>query len=154
VNWFEAMAFCRWAERRLPTELEWEAAATGTPNGDGFTRRAFPWGSAAPTPAVANLGGMSGGCADASALSAGDSPLGCRQMIGNCWEWTADTFGPFPGFEPDMYADYSQPLFGTTKVLKGGCWVTQPRLIRSAWRNFYEPDRRDVWAGFRTCAIR
>jgi iron(II)-dependent oxidoreductase len=151
VNHYEAQAYCRWAGRRLPTELEWEVAASGEPGGG---KRAYPWGSEAPTAAVANVGGLAGGCADAGALPAGDSPFGCRQMIGNSWEWTSDTFEPFPGFEPDMYADYSQPLFGNTKVLKGGCWVTQPRLIRTAWRNYYERDRSDVWAGFRTCAPR
>ena len=89
---------------------------------------------------------------DVGALPAGDSAFGCRQMIGNVWEWTADPFQPYPGFVPDMYADYSQPGFGTHKVLRGGCWVTRGRLLRNAWRNFYPPDRRDVWAGFRTCA--
>jgi iron(II)-dependent oxidoreductase len=72
-------------------------------------------------------------------------------MIGNVWEWTASPFEPYPGFVPDPYDDYSQPWFGTRKVLRGGCWVTRSRLLRNAWRNFYTPDRRDVWAGFRTC---
>ena len=73
-------------------------------------------------------------------------------MIGNVWEWTEDTFRPYPDFRADMYKEYSQPLFGETKVLRGGAWTTQPALIRGTWRNYYRPDRRDVWAGFRTCA--
>ncbi len=91
------------------------------------------------------------GAVDVGALSAGDGAFGCRQMIGNVWEWTASDFGPYPGFEIDPYREYSQPWFGTHKVLRGGAWPTQPRLLRNTWRNFYTPDRRDVWAGFRTC---
>jgi len=68
------------------------------------------------------------------------------------WEWTSTMFGPYPGFERDPYKEYSEPWFGDHRVLRGGCYVTQPRLLRPTWRNFYTPDRRDVWAGFRTCA--
>jgi iron(II)-dependent oxidoreductase len=73
-------------------------------------------------------------------------------MIGNVWEWTASDFLPYPGFVADPYKAYSEPWFGTHKVLRGGCWTTRSLLIRNTWRNFYTPDRRDVWAGFRTCA--
>lgn len=103
VSWFEAEAFCRWAQRRLPTEAEWEAAA-----------------------------------------------LPANGLV---WEWTADVFEPFPGFSVDPYQDYSRPWFGTHQVLKGGSWVTRARLMRPAYRNFYTPDRRDVFAGLRTCAL-
>jgi gamma-glutamyl hercynylcysteine S-oxide synthase len=150
VSWYEAEAYCRWAGRRLPTEAEWEMAAS---LGDGAAKRRFPWGDAAPTSERANLDGGALGCLPADDLPAGDSALGCRQMIGNVWEWTANTFGPYPGFTPDMYRDYSEPWFGTHKVLRGGCWATRSRLLRNTWRNFYPPDRRDVWAGFRTCAL-
>ena len=74
-------------------------------------------------------------------------------MIGNVWEWTASDFVPYPGFVADPYREYSQPWFGTHKVLRGGAWMTRARLLRNTWRNFYQPDRRDVWAGFRTCAL-
>jgi iron(II)-dependent oxidoreductase len=72
-------------------------------------------------------------------------------MIGNVWEWTQSDFLPYPGFLADPYKEYSAPWFGTHKVLRGGCWATRSRLIRATWRNFYRPDRRDVFAGFRTC---
>jgi len=68
-------------------------------------------------------------------------------------EWTALTFDPFPGFSPDAYEDYSAPWFGTRKVLRGGCWATSTRIARPAYRNFFTPDRSDVIAGFRTCAL-
>lgn len=68
------------------------------------------------------------------------------------WEWTATRFQPYPGFVPDPYKEYSMPWFDTHYVLRGGAHVTQARLLRDTWRNFYLPDRRDVLAGFRTCA--
>jgi iron(II)-dependent oxidoreductase len=157
VNWFEARAYCRWAGRRLPTELEWEVAAAGQPTADGRalipTKRRYPWGDAPPDPTRANLDGRALGTIDVGALAAGDSAFGCRQMIGNAWEWTDTTFGPYPGFSPDMYQEYSQPLFGSTRVLRGGAWATRTRLIRNTWRNYYGPERNDVLAGFRTCAL-
>src|SRR5262245_60147605 len=149
VNWYEAEAYCRWAGRRLPTEAEWEAAASGPP--EGGRKRRFPWGDDAPTPGRANLDGRSPGCVGVAALPAGDSPCGCRQLFGNVWEWTADPFLPYPGFVPDPYREYSAPWFGDHKVLRGGCWATRGRLLRNTWRNFYRPERRDVFAGFRTC---
>ena len=157
VNWYEADAYCRWAGRRLPTEAEWEFSASGEltaePQGKKDQKRAFPWGDDPPTPESANLDWRAMGCVPVDALPAGDSAFGCRQMIGNVWEWTATDFGPYPGFAPGPYKEYSQPWFGDHKVLRGGCWVTRSRLIRNAYRNFYTPDRRDVWAGFRTCAL-
>jgi len=156
VNWYEADAFCRWAGRRLPTEVEWEAAAAEPQDSGehlGSRKRRFPWGDTFPTLNHANLNGLASGCIDVDELPDGDSALGCRQMIGNVWEWTASDFLPYPGFVVDPYKEYSQPWFKTHKVLRGGCWATQARLLRNSWRNFYTPDRRDVWAGFRTCAM-
>ena len=111
----------------------------------------FPWGDDPPNETRARLDGYHLGCCDVAELPAGDSHFGCRQLIGNVWEWTASDFLPYPGFVADPYRDYSQPWFGTHKVLRGGAWMTRSRLIRNTWRNFYQPDRRDVWAGFRTC---
>ncbi|HKY06863.1 MAG TPA: selenoneine synthase SenA, partial [Candidatus Binatia bacterium] len=156
VSWYEAQAFCRWAGRRLPTEVEWEVAAAGELAPDGTLssarRRHYPWGDDTPTAETANLDWRAGGAVEVGAYAGGDSAFGCRQMVGNLWEWTATDFQPYPGFSPDPYKEYSQPWFGTHKVLRGGCWATSSLLIRNTWRNFYTPDRRDVWAGFRTCA--
>jgi iron(II)-dependent oxidoreductase len=152
VNWHEAAAWCRWAGRRLPTEAEWEFAAATVPGMPGIKRR-YPWGEAAPAAETANLYGTAGRCVPVGACAAGDSAWGLRQMIGNVWEWTADWFRPYPGFVCDPYAEYSAPWFGNHKVLRGGCHATGASLIRNTWRNFYMPDRRDVFAGFRTCAI-
>ncbi|MEE8178288.1 MAG: selenoneine synthase SenA [Acidobacteriota bacterium] len=155
VNWYEAEAYCRWAGCRLPTEAEWELAAAAEPASGGISefRRRYPWGDDPPTPERAHLDALSIGCLPVAALAAGDSAFGCRQMIGNVWEWTATDFQPYPGFVVDPYKEYSQPWFTPAyKVLRGGSWATRSRLIRNTWRSFYTKDRRDVFAGFRTCA--
>jgi iron(II)-dependent oxidoreductase len=148
VSWYEAEAYCRFAGRRLPTEVEWEFAATWDPRTG--RKRSFPWGEAPWRSQLANLDNAAP--ASVHAYPAGESPYGLRQMIGNVWEWTASTFLPYPGFLRDPYAEYSVPWFGTHKVLRGGSFATPPRIARPTFRNFYTPDRADVFAGFRTCA--
>jgi ergothioneine biosynthesis protein EgtB len=156
VSWYEADAYSCWANRRLPTEAEWEMAASAEPASDGRSlagrKRTFPWGEAPPSAERANLDWRAMGCLSANALPASDSAFGCRQMIGNVWEWVATDFGPYPGFVAGPYKEYSAPWFGDHKVLRGGCWTTRSSMIRNTYRNFYKPDRRDVFAGFRTCA--
>jgi iron(II)-dependent oxidoreductase len=156
VNWHEAKAWCKWANRRLPTEAEWEAAALGEPSANGnqmaSQKRTYPWGDEAPQAHHANQDGRALGCLDVAACAAGDSAFGCRQMMGNVWEWTSSIFTPYTGFSPDAYKDYSQPVFDQTKVLKGGAWATRSRMLTGRHRNFFTADRRDVMAGFRTCA--
>ena len=147
VSWHEARAYCRYANRRLPSEAEWEFAASWDA---GARKRLYPWGSQLPDAARANL--ESADLMSVEACSSGDTASGCRQMIGNVWEWTSSTFYPYPGFAIDPYKEYSEPWFGTHKVLRGGSFATTRRLIRNTWRNFYTPDRYDVFAGFRTCA--
>lgn len=151
INWFEANAWCNWAGRRLPSEAEWELAASGSPQNIN-EKRLYPWGDSPPTEKNANMDSRAMGTINVNALAEGDSAFGCRQMLGNTWEWVADTFNPYPGFVADMYEDYSQPLFGNTKVLRGGAWTTRSRMIRNTWRTYYGPDRNDVFAGFRSCA--
>jgi iron(II)-dependent oxidoreductase len=149
VNWHEAQAYCRFAGRRLPTEAEWEFAAAWD---SGLRKKRFyPWGAESPDSGRANLEGA--GTVDVGNLADGDAASGCRQMLGNVWEWTASAFEPYPGFVIDPYKEYSEPWFGTHKVLRGGSFTTPRRLIRNTWRNFYTPERYDIFAGFRTCAV-
>lgn len=72
---------------------------------------------------------------------------------GEVWEWTGTTFQPYPGFRADPYRDYSQPWFGTHKVLRGASFATRSRLKSPRFRNFYLPGRDDIFCGFRTCAL-
>ena len=157
VNWHEANAYCNWSNRRLPTEKEWEMAASAERSANRLNvaehKRRYPWGSDSPTLVRANLDWRAMGCVPSDALPAGDSAFGCRQMIGNVWEWTASDFLPYPGFVAGPYQEYSKPWFENHKVLRGGCWATRSSIIHNCYRNFYTPDRCDVWAGFRTCAV-
>jgi iron(II)-dependent oxidoreductase len=75
-----------------------------------------------------------------------------RFSWGQAWEWTASAFEPYPGFKPHPYRDYSAPWFGTRTVLRGACPATSPALAHPRYRNFFEPHRTDVFAGFRSCA--
>jgi len=157
VNWYEARAWCCWAKRRLPTEAEWEAAALGEADHArcrlSERKRLWPWGDAPVSPERANIGFAFNGPLDVGDCAMGDSAFGCRQMTGNVWEWTASDFVPFAGFAADPYADYSQPWFHTRKVLRGGSFASSARIARPGYRNFFTPERNDVIAGFRTCAL-
>ena len=72
---------------------------------------------------------------------------------GQIWEWTTSVFAPYSGFSPARYREYSEPWFHTHQVLKGGSFVTHRRLKYPQYRNFYTKERRDMFCGFRTCAI-
>ena len=71
---------------------------------------------------------------------------------GEVWEWTSSSFEPYPGFTPHPYRDYSQPWFGSRRVLRGASGATSPWLAHTRYRNFFEPGRSDIFAGFRSCA--
>jgi iron(II)-dependent oxidoreductase len=147
VNAHEAQAYCRSVGRRLPSEAEWEfAARAGLAAGEDR----FPWGREPASPGAVNLDATYGGPVSADALPAADTRRGLRQMIGNVWEWTSTPFEPYPAFAPDPYQEYSQPWFHDHRVLRGGCFATRSRLVHNRWRNFYTPERYDIFAGFRT----
>jgi iron(II)-dependent oxidoreductase len=149
VCWFEADAYARWAGKRLPTEAEWEKAASWAPDG---VKRRWPWGSGEPTPARANLDGRHFRPAPVGAYPDGVSAYGCHQMVGDVWEWTSSDFEPYPGFATFPYREYSEVFFGSGyKVLRGGSWATSPLAVRTTFRNWDYAVRRQIFAGFR-CA--
>ncbi len=151
VSYYEAEAFARWAGKRLPTEAEWEVAATW----DSRARRArqFPWGDAPATPELANIDQLAFATAPVGAFPRNVSPLGCYGMIGDVWEWTSSDFGPYPGFAAFPYREYSEAFFGPEyKVLRGGSWATRPGTVRATFRNWDYPQRRQIFSGFRCAA--
>ncbi len=150
VCWYEAEAFARFAGKRLPTEVEGEAAASWDP-ATGRKRR-FPWGDEPATHELANVDQLGFGTAPVGGYPRNVSPIGCRGMIGDVWEWTASDFQPWPGFEAFPYKEYSEVFFGDEyKVLRGGSWATRPGAVRNTFRNWDYPIRRQIFSGFR-CA--
>ncbi len=148
VCYYEAEAFAAWSHARLPTEIEWEKACAWDPVRE--SRRAWPWGSQAPTEAVANLGGLGLRPAPVGAFPASASAYGAEQMIGDVWEWTSSDFAPWPGFTPMIYRAYSEPFFGGDfKVLRGGSWAVAASTIRPSFRNWDYPIRRQIFTGVR-----
>ena len=149
VSWFEADAFARAHDARLPTEAEWEKAATWD-RADAKARR-YPWGTRAPVPGLhANLDQLGGGTAPAGAYPAGASPYGCLGMIGDVWEWTSTRFDGYPGFVAYPYREYSEVFFGSKyRILRGGSWATRTSVATPTFRNWDYPQRRQIFAGIR-----
>ena len=149
VCWYEADAFARWAGKRLPTEAEWEKAASFDPVTQ--TKRRYPWGQTFEE-GRANLGQIHFGPSEAGAYPDGTAPSGAHQMLGDVWEWTSSDFRAYPGFAAFPYPEYSLIHYGNDyKVLRGGSWATHPSAIRTTFRNWDYPIRRQIFAGFR-CA--
>jgi iron(II)-dependent oxidoreductase len=171
VCWYEADAFARWAGKRLPTETEWEYAASWGPDA---VKRRYPWGDTDPDDARANLGQTRSGPVATDSRPGGASAWGVEQMVGDVWEWTSSDFTGYPGFQSFPYREYSEVFFPDSedpppssehpspaseyplpaseyKVLRGGSWATHPSALRTTFRNWDYPIRRQIFSGFR-CA--
>ncbi len=149
VSWFEADAFARARGVRLPTEIEWEKAATW--DQQTASARPYPWGEDPPLPSIhANVDHQVCGAGPVGAYPAGASPCGCLGMIGDVWEWTASELAGYPGFSPYPYREYSEVFFGPEhRVLRGGSWATRARTATATFRNWDYPERRQIFAGIR-----
>lgn len=129
VSWFEAEAFARAHDARLPSEAEWERAAT--------------WDQRTNAP------GRSGAHSGPGSFDARATPVEFAQ-VGRVWEWTASAFGGYPGFVAHPYREYSEVFFGDRyRVLRGGSWATSPRVKTLTFRNWDLPQRRQIFAGVR-----
>jgi gamma-glutamyl hercynylcysteine S-oxide synthase len=151
ISWFEADAFARAHEARLPSEAEWEKAAAWEQ--ETSTALPFPWGDVAPDGEHANLDQLAFGTAPVGAFPAGEAPSGCLGMLGDVWEWTSTDFRGYPGFVAHPYREYSEVFFdGGYKVLRGGSWATRRRVATPTFRNWDLPSRRQIFAGLRLAA--
>lgn len=151
VSWYEAEAYSRFVGKRLPTEAEWEKAASWDPK--ALYRRPYPWGDVEPTFEYCNCDNVEGQTTPVNAYPTGQSAYGMYDALGNVWEWTASWFHAYPGFQSYPYIGYSQIYFDNQHcVLKGGSWATRPWALRSSFRNWYYPSVRQIFAGFRCAA--
>ncbi|MEO0869428.1 MAG: SUMF1/EgtB/PvdO family nonheme iron enzyme [Cyanobacteria bacterium J06642_11] len=142
VNWYEASAYARFREQRLPTEAEWSRAAQGLRGklpqllSSNQINCNHHWGQTTPV----------------GSYPEAISKHGCYDLLGNVWEWTSSWFQPYPGFQAYPYNGYSAAYFDNRhRVLRGGSWATRPWALRPSFRNWYEPHVRELFMGFR-CA--
>jgi ergothioneine biosynthesis protein EgtB len=148
VSYAEALAFAKWAGRKLPTEEQWQRAAYGTPEG---RERAYPWGDEAPEFWRGNFHQDRWDPTGVDTHPEGASGFGVYDLLGNGWEWTSTTFGPLPGFEPfEFYRGYSADFFdGKHYVMKGGSARTDACMLRRSYRNWFQPHYPYIYSSFR-----
>lgn len=146
VSWYEAEAYSRFVGKRLPTEAEWEKAASWDAKAN--RHRTYPWGEDTPTLQHCNYDGLK--TTPVNAYPKGQSAYGLYDTLGNVWEWTTSWFDGYQGFSSYPYKGYSQVYFDQKhRVLKGGSWASRPWVLRSSFRNWYYPQVRQIFAGFR-----
>lgn len=152
VSFDEALAWARWARRRLPTEAELHRAAFYGPSGE---ERAVPWAGGAPSAVEGAFDFRVQGPVPVGSRPTTTSVWGVEELVGNGWEWSATPFVAWPGFEAHLptYPGYSADFFdGMHHVVFGASWATHARLIRRSFRNWYRRDYPYVFATFRTVA--
>jgi len=143
ISWYEAMAFAKWMNCRLPTESEWEFMSTNK------GKNKFPWGDSNPNKSNSNINYYLDGPCDVD-IHNGVNKFNIEGLIGNVWEWCMEPIYPYDGFKIDpIYREMSYPFFGYKRVCRGGSWCVADYLINSKYRNAQTPDCRIQYIGFR-----
>ena len=145
VSWYGANAYCGWSGRRLPTEAEWEYAASGT------DRRQFPWGNDDLACTQAHYDGCGDGAIETGSLPSGVSPFGIFDMAGNAAEWVSDRYAA-DYYQSSPLQNPAGPRNGYYRVIRGGSWSSTYLAIRTTHRAWAGADEHDVRVGFR-CAL-
>ena len=140
VDWDQANAYCSWADRRLPTEAEWEKAARGE---NAFI---YPWGNDAPNNNLLNYNSALGDTTEVSNYPNGASPYGALDMAGNVWEWVSSLYQPYPYDAEDGRENLNST---DARVLRGGTWRDVDSVVRSADRFRGGPTSSFNYVGFR-----
>lgn len=147
VSYYEAEAYANFAEKRLPTEAEWEKAAQFN-----LDSKETDLAQSESHYLLGNHNNLIGQTTPVNKYPELQTMWGCYDMLGNVWEWTNSWFAPYTGFASYPYPNYSEAYFDNEhKVLKGGSYVTYPYALRNTFRNWYYPWIRQIFAGFR-CA--
>jgi ergothioneine biosynthesis protein EgtB len=147
VSYYEADAYSKWAGKRIPTEAEWEKAASW--NEDLEKKTIYPWGDELPSDHTANLlQSWNWAPGQIGSYPQGKSYYGCHQMLGDVWEWTSSEYVLYPGFR-SKFSEYTDKWAINQKVLRGGSFATPRSQIRNSYRNYFKPHERIPFSGFR-----
>ena len=147
VSYYEADAYSKWAGKRLPTEAEWEKAASW--NEELKKKTMYPWGDKLPSEHNSNLlESWNWAPSQIGSYPQGKSYYGCQQMLGDVWEWTSSEYVLYPGFR-SKFSEYTDKWAINQKVLRGGSFATPRSQIRNSYRNYFKPHERIPFSGFR-----
>jgi formylglycine-generating enzyme required for sulfatase activity len=142
VTWNDAVNYAKWAGKELPTEAQWEKAARGT------TGYIYPWGNEYDKQLLNSADRGATGTWEAGHLDSYTSPYGLRDMAGNVWEWCLDRFKPeYYGSSPRE--NPAGPVDGNCRVVRGGCWQSAEKFVRTCSRSWVEPEEPYETNGFR-----